>query len=125
MSTLQDEMAALNHRLDHKLDTLRRLRRLHKTIALYLAYAFYLCLAAWIGPRIVHQQTLRENGSLVITVLLSIAPPLIYCWWMSAHYHGQLTKGQEIKKNLYSSFLNDEASRVNVIAHHNELEDIN
>lgn len=125
MSTLQDEMAALNHRLDHKLDTLRRLRRLHKTIALYLTYAFYLCLAASIVLGFFHQQTLRENGSLVITILFSITPPLIYCWSMRHHYHKQLTEGQKIKNNLYSSFLNDEASRDKVIAYQKQLEDIN
>ena len=125
MSTLQDEMAALNHRLDHKLDTLRRLRRLHKAIALYLTYAYYLFIAASIVLLFFHQQTLRENGSLVITILFSMTPPLIYCWKMRAHYHEQLTKGQKIKKDLYSSFLNDEASRIEVIAFHNQLEDIN
>jgi multisubunit Na+/H+ antiporter MnhG subunit len=125
MSTLQDEMAALNHRLDHKLDTLRRLRRLHKTIALYLAYVLWLCLAASIGLLFFHQQTLRANGSLFITIFLSVTPPLIYCCIMRDIYHEQLAKGQALKGDLYSSFLNDEASRDNAIQYLEQLEKIN
>jgi hypothetical protein len=125
MSTLQDEMAALNHRLDHKLDILRRLRRLHKTIALYLAYAFYLCFAAWIGHAFFHQQTLINNGSLVITILSSIAPLLIYCIIRSIFYHRQLTTAQALKNSVYSSFLNDEASRDNAIQYLEQLVKIN
>ena len=125
MSTLQDELAALNHRLDHKLDTLRRLRRLHETIALYLSYVCWPCLAASIGLLFFHQQTLRANGSLVITIFLSVTPPLIYCCIMRDIYHEQLDKGQALKKDLYSSFLNDEANRSNAIKFHNQLEEIN
>jgi len=125
MSNLQDEMAALNHRLDHKLDTLRRLRRLHKTIALYLAYVLWLCLAASIGLLFFHQQTLRENGSLFITIFLSVTPPLIYCCIMRGIYHEQLAKGQALKRDLYSSFLNDEANRSKAISYRDQLEEIN
>jgi len=125
MSTLQDEMAALNHRLDHKLDTLRRLRRLHKTIALYLAYVLWLCLAASIGLLFFHQQTLRANGSLFITIFPSVTPPLIYCCIMRDIYHEQLAKGQALKRDLYSSFLNDEANRSKAINYRDQLEEIN
>jgi hypothetical protein len=117
-------MAVLNHRLDHKLNTLRRLRRLHKTIALYLAYVFYLG-PAWIVLLFFYQQSLMANRSLVITILVSVMPPLIYCLMMFDFYDRQLNKGQELKENLYESFMKDEVNSSNVIKYHNQLEQIN
>jgi Flp pilus assembly protein TadB len=116
MSTLQDEMAALNHRLEYKLDTLRRLRRLHKAIGLFLFYVL-ICLALvvrWLFPQ---QQ--------IIAILIPVMLPLTYCWLMFFVYRRQLKKGQDLKKILYSSFLNDEASRSTAIEYHDELEKIN
>jgi len=125
MSTLQDEMAALNHRLDHKLDTLRRLRRLHKTIALCLAYVFYLA-TPWIVHIFCYQQpSIANNRILAITILISVVPPLTYCLLMFSFYDRKLTTAQALKNSVYSSFLNDEASRSNVIDYHNQLEAIN
>jgi len=123
MSTLQDEMAALNHRLDHKLDTLRRLRRLHKAIGIFLLYVL-ICLAL-IVCLFFNQQPPKENKSLIIASLVPVTLPLAYCWLMFFVYRTQLEKGQGLKKSLYSSFLNDEASRNNVIYYHDQLENIN
>ena len=39
-------------------------------------------------------------------------------------FRSQINKGQELKKNLYTSFLYDEANRNMVIDYHNELEKI-
>ena len=124
MSTLQDEMAALNHRLDHRLDTLRRLRRLHHTIALYLFYGFYLG-PVWIVLLFFYQQPLIANRSLVITILISVVPPLIYCLMMFDFYDRQLTKGQKLKKDLYSSFMKDEVNSSKSIEFHDQFEEIN
>jgi hypothetical protein len=44
---------------------------------------------------------------------------------MFSFYDRKLTTAQALKNNVYSSFLNDEASRSNVIDYHNELEEIN
>ena len=123
MSTLQDEMAALNHRLDHKLDTLRRLRRLHKAIGLFLLYVL-ICLAL-IVHLFFNQQPPRVNESLNIASLIPVTPPFAYCWLMFFVYRRQLNKGQALKKDLYSSFLNDEADRSKVIDYHDQLEEIN
>ena len=123
MSTLQDEMAALNHRLDHKLDTLRRLRRLHKAIGIFLLYVL-ICLAL-IVCLFFNQQPPRVNESLIIASLVPVTLPLAYCWLMFFVYRRQLKKGQVLKKKLYSSFLNDEASRSTAIEYHDELEKIN
>jgi len=122
MSTLQDEMAALNHRLEHKLDTLRRLRRLHKAIGLFLLYVFLLVLIVLL---IFPQQPSRVNKSLIIAILIPVTLSLFYCWIMFFVYRSQLNKGQELKKNLYTSFLHDEANRNKVIDYHNQLEEIN
>jgi glucan phosphoethanolaminetransferase (alkaline phosphatase superfamily) len=122
MSTLQDEMAALNHRLEHKLDTLRRLRRLHKAIGLFLLYVFLLVLIVLLFFR---QQPSRVNESLLIAILITVMLPLIYCWFMFFVFRSQLNKGQELKKSLYKSFLYDEANRNMVINYHNDLEGIN
>jgi hypothetical protein len=124
MSTLQDEMAALNHRLDHKLDTLRRLRRLHKAIGIFLLYVLLICLAL-IVCLFINQQTPEENISLISASLVAVTLPLAYCWLMFFVYRTQLEKGQGLKKSLYSSFLNDEANRSNVIQYHDQLEEIN
>ena len=119
MSTLQDEMAALNHRLDHKLDTLRRLRRLHKAIGIFLLYVL-ICLAL-IVPLFFNQQPPRANESLIIASLI----PLAYCWLMFFVYRIQLIKGKTLKEKLYESFLNDDVNRSKVINYHDQLEEIN
>ena len=116
-------MAALNHRLDHRLDTLRRLRRLHHTIALYLFYVFYLG-PVWIVLLFFYQQPLIANRSLAITVL-TVVPPLVYCLMMFDFYDGQLTKGQKLKKDLYSSFMKDEVNSSKSIEFHDQFEEIN
>jgi hypothetical protein len=40
-------------------------------------------------------------------------------------YRTQLTKAKALKKEVYSSFLNDEANRSKVIYYHDQLEEIN
>lgn len=123
MSTLQDEMAALNHRLDHKLNTLRRLRQRHKTIALCLVYMF--CLSpALIVLLCFYQQSAIVTMSLVIAILISFVPPLRYCLLMYSFYNSQLIKAHNLKRELYSSFLNGETSSSNAIKYHNQLEEI-
>ena len=116
MNTLQDEMAALNHRLEYKLDTLRRLRRLHKAIGLFLFYVL-ICLALIVRWFFTQQQ--------IIAILIPVMLPLTYCWCMFLDYCGQLNKGQQLKKKLYESFLNDEANHSKVINYHDQLEKIN
>jgi hypothetical protein len=122
MSTLQDEMAALNNRLDHKLDTLRGLRRLHKVIGLFLLYVL-ICLI-FIRLYFFHQQPPGVNESLIIAILI-LVPPTIYCGYMYIFCRTQLNEGRQLKNKLYSSFLNSEASHSEAINYHNELEKIN
>jgi hypothetical protein len=123
MSTLQDEMAALNNRLDQKLDTLRGLRRLHKVIGLFLLYVF-ICLAL-IDHLFFHQQPPGVNESLINAISILVTLPIIYCLCMFLFYRNQLNEGQLLKNKLYSSFLNSETNHSKAIAYHNELEKIN
>ena len=123
MSTLQDEMAALNNRLDHKLDTLRGLRRLHKVIGLFLFYVL-ICLVL-IKLLIFYQQPLGVNKSLINAIAILVMPPLIYCLCMFFIYRNRLNKGQQLKNELYSSYLNSEASHSKAIEYHDKLEKIN
>lgn len=120
MTTLQDEMAALNHRLDHKLDTLKRLRRLYKTIALYISYLCYLCLPL-IALLFFHQLQTTTGVSLIVTVLISVLPLLAYCWCMFLRYDNRLKNGRNLKKELYLSFMNSTATQADAIYYHSRL----
>ncbi|MEB3349552.1 MAG: hypothetical protein VKO00_05995 [Cyanobacteriota bacterium] len=119
MTTLQDEMAALNHRLDHKLDTLKQLRRLYKTIALYISYLCYLCILLFLDQK--YQPLLTTGRGWVITVLLSALPPLFYCFIMCRYYDKLWRKGRNKKQYYYSSFVNNEVNNSTVTTFHELL----
>lgn len=125
---LQDELAGLNHRLDHKLDAWRILHRRHRLIALRLAYAFILLILSLYFRVITGLQLIPSGTIWVLSAAIII--PFFYCLRRRSHYWYLLDRGYSLRDSLYSSYLGNEASNDSPNGHnsikeyHNKLSNL-
>lgn len=127
MINLQDELAGLNHRLDHKLDDWRRLHRRHRSITLRLGYAALLLILCFYGEifkelrAVLTSPATAESPNAILALFAAVVAPLAYCAIKTRHYWNLLQNGQELRDRLYSSCMDGETKNADVKSYHNEF----
>jgi hypothetical protein len=127
MNSQQDELAWLNHRLDHKLDAWRRLHRLHGAIAIcslgVVIFLVSLYLSSRAVPKSLVSHILADTNGRPIATLASYMTTavLIYCSVRSLSFHCLWSQGLDLKNEIYFSCRGDDIKDEKLNDFHNRI----
>jgi hypothetical protein len=127
MNSQQDELAWLNHRLDHKLDQWRRLHRLHGAIAICCLGVVIFLVSLWQLSRAVPKSLVMRiladiNGRPIATLAVYMATAaLIYCFVRSLNFHCLWSQGLDLKNEIYFSCRGDDIKDEELNGFHNRI----
>ncbi|MFN9624626.1 MAG: hypothetical protein ACK587_17610 [Cyanobacteriota bacterium] len=110
MINTQDELASLNHQLNHKLDGWRRQQRLYNKTLYFCSHALFTLLIMLVVIKLGNTQAWKDleiNAGLQLlteAVAISIVMPLILSYCKQKLYRKLLSRGLDLNRRIYQAY---------------------